>query len=224
MTRFTQRPGSLRKRGVAALLLGFIGVFPGCSAATTDAPGAAAPGLSFPARLPAPSPSTATDERPVESEDRSAAKPGEPGSADLPDPPALMLTRQWEYEFFYDQGDVSVTRVRPLLFEHPVATARRMGRYAVELWIGHELVDRVRFDFPGLAVEAPPSGPRRPIDEPPSLAAGAVVSRKILVPASPRATRAVLVDRATGERTQLPWPPDAPLDPIDPPPDREPDE
>jgi hypothetical protein len=136
-----------------------------------------------------------------------------------------MLARQWEYELLYDCGEVSVTQVRPLLFEQPVATARRMGRYAVELWIGRELIDRVRFDFPGLAVEAPPpSGPRRPLDEPPTLAAGAVVARTILVPASPRATRAELVDRATGQRMRLPWPPDDPLDPVESAPDHQPDD
>ncbi len=45
-------------------------------------------------------------------------------------------------------------------YPNPVVTARRMGRYAIELWIGQELIERVRFDFPLTAAdEAPPSGP-----------------------------------------------------------------
>lgn len=131
----------------------------------------------------------------------------------LPDPEPLRLARQWRYTLLYDRGKVSVQSVKALRFPHPVVTARNMGRYAIELWIGHELVDRVRFDFPLVAAEVPQRGPRHPINEPPTLAAGAVVTRQVLVPASTRATRAVLVDRATGVRQPLPWPPDHPLPP-----------
>lgn len=131
-----------------------------------------------------------------------------PGS--LPDPKALRLARQWEYEIVYDRGEVRVENVTERHFSQPVVTARRMGRYAVELWIGKELVERVRFDFPLLAAEEVRSGKRHPLKEPPSFGAGAVVSRRVLVPASPRATRAVLVDRATGRTLRLDWPPRKP--------------
>jgi hypothetical protein len=84
-----------------------------------------------------------------------------------------------------------------------------MGRYAIELWVGRELIDRVRFDFPMLAAEElPSSARRRPLYEAPTLAAGAHVTQRVLVPASPRATRALLVDRGTGETIALPWPPE----------------
>jgi hypothetical protein len=212
------------RTGAAPLAPLLVVVSLGCSAAVTQTPGAPAPGLSFPARLPDQAPEP-TSEPAAPAADRTDLVPAvPPKAAELPDPPALMLERQWEYQLLYDCGAVSVVRVRPLLFEHPVATARRVGRYAVELWIGRELVDRVRFDFPALATEAPPGGPRHPLHEAPSLAEGAVVSRTIMVPASPRATRAELVDRATGQRTPLPWPPDAPLDPIAPTPDHQPDD
>ena len=213
------------RSGAAPLVALLLAAGLGCSAAETQAPGAPAPGLSFPARLPEKAPEQATEPA-APAGDQADLVPGPTtrSAAELPDPPALMLKRQWEYELLYDRGVVSVVRVRPLLFERPVATARRLGRYAVELWIGRELVDRVRFDFPGLAAEAPPGGPRHPLHEAPSLAEGAVVSRTIMVPASPRATRAELVDRATGQRTPLPWPPDAPLDPIAPTPDHQPDD
>ncbi len=131
----------------------------------------------------------------------------------LPDPDPLRLARQWQYTLLYDRGKVRIQSVKALRFARPVVTSRNMGRYAIELWIGHELVDRVRFDFPLVAAEAPQHGPRRPINEPPTLAAGAVATRQVLVPASTRATRAVLVNRASGGRQPLPWPPDHPLPP-----------
>jgi hypothetical protein len=81
-----------------------------------------------------------------------------------------------------------------------------MGRFAVELWVGSELVDRVRFDFPLLAAEGPPPKKRRPLDDPPSLTGGPLRTT-VLVPAAWRARRALLVDRATNTETELDWPP-----------------
>ncbi len=134
-----------------------------------------------------------------------------PPRAAPPDPLPLSLAEQWEYTLRYANAEVSVERTRKLIYPKPVVTERRMGRFAIELWIGRELIDRVRFDFPLLGAEELPSGKRTPLHEPPSLLAGADVSLAVRVPASPRATRAVLVDRATGAERELPWPPDAPL-------------
>jgi hypothetical protein len=130
-----------------------------------------------------------------------------------PDPEALREARQFEYSIKYDKGTVSVAKVRGVRFPQPVVTARTMGRFAIELWIGHELVERVRFDFPLVAAEEVQRGKRRPLNEAPSFAAGVVATQTVLVPASERATRAVLLDRATGAKQELPWPPDAPLGP-----------
>jgi hypothetical protein len=99
------------------------------------------------------------------------------------------------------------------VFDRPVVTARPMGRFAIELWIGRELIDRVRFDFPLLGAEEPP-GDRQSIHAEPRFEPGLEAERTILVPNSERATRAQLVDRATGKIQALPWPPDAPLDPV----------
>jgi hypothetical protein len=127
----------------------------------------------------------------------------------LPDPRPLALRRQWEYTVLSDRGTVRVEAVSERLFERPRETARQMGRYAIELWRGHELIERVRFDFPLLAAEpVAETGPKR-LNAPPSFAAGSRLRRVVLVPASPRAARAVLVDRATGNALGLPWPPDA---------------
>ncbi|HLV20725.1 MAG TPA: hypothetical protein VKZ49_07580 [Polyangiaceae bacterium] len=168
------------------------------------------PTLSLPVRLAegsdqdagAPPPAGGDAEAPP---DAAAAWPSPP------DPEPLRMAEQWEYELLYSAGEISVQRVTPLRLRQPAVTGRYMGRFAFELWIGHELIERVRFDFPLLAAEPAPSvGPARPLHEAPRLDRGAVVSRRIRVPASPRATRAVILDRATGEVIELPWPPDQP--------------
>ena len=127
----------------------------------------------------------------------------------LPDPKPLSTERQWRYTVQLIDGLPQVRQAEPLQFERPVVTARRTGRYALELWIGRELIDRVRFNFP-LGSDAPPSGEHPSFREPVSLSQGASSVQRILVPASDRATRALLVDRATGETWELPWPPDRP--------------
>jgi len=92
----------------------------------------------------------------------------------------------------------------------PQPTARRIGRFAFELWVGRELVDRVRFDFPLLATEPPPAPTSpRPIHDTPRFAPGARVSVVLRVPVSERATRARILDRATGEVIDVTWPPRA---------------
>jgi len=187
----------------------------GCVSARYAPEEGPAPGLTFPARFPdgesdASAPPSARPSASAVAEDA-----GPPRTGYLPDPPALRLARQWEYQVRYERGEVRVLGVTSREFPQPVVTARNIGRYAIELWIGHELVDRVRFDFPFVASEPLASGPRRPLKEPPSFARGAVVTRRVLVPASDRATRAVLLDRATGRTQALPWPPDAPLPAVD---------
>ena len=129
-----------------------------------------------------------------------------------PDPEPLRLQDQWNYTLSYRNGAVQIEAVQPVKLDAPVVTVRRMGRFAIELWVGAELVERVRFDFPLLGAQPAdsknPDG-SRPMREPPRFKVDATVD--VRVPASPRATRAVLVDRATGETTSIDWPPDAPI-------------
>jgi hypothetical protein len=139
----------------------------------------------------------------------------EPTLTDLPDPRPLAEREQWEYELAFADGQVHVKRVTLRVFDHPVVSARHVGRFAIELWIGRELIERVRFDFPLLGAEVPVAE-RQDIREAPRFEPGLHASRTVLVPNSKRAVRAQLVDRATGSTTPLPWPPDAPLDPIIP--------
>jgi hypothetical protein len=131
----------------------------------------------------------------------------------LPDPKPLRLAEQYEYLLAYDKGEVSIAEVSAKRFQQPVVTTRKMGRFAIELWIGSELVDRVRFDFPLLAAEGADLEGLASKGKQPSLAAGASSTVRVLVPASPRAVSALLVDRATGTETPLEWPPDRPSGP-----------
>lgn len=126
-----------------------------------------------------------------------------------PDPPPLVSRAQWLYRFVYKKGDVVVAGVDKREFERPVATERRVGRFAVELWVGQELVERVRFDFPLLAADPAPEGRKQSLRGTPAFGPGAETSREVAVPASDRATRAVLVDRLNGHTIPLPWPPDS---------------
>jgi hypothetical protein len=112
---------------------------------------------------------------------------------------------------------VSVEHVVKRSSPKPLTTVRRMGRFALELWIGHELIDRARFDFPLIAGEETPGRTRRPLHDAPSLGSNAIARVSVLIPDSPRATRLVLVDRATGKAQELPWPPDAEPSPAAPP-------
>lgn len=172
------------------------------------------PALSMPARIAEGSDQDAglADAAPDGRQLIGAAE-RDPGPGSLPDPEALKETRHFEYEVQYENGKVRILGVRGVRFQKPVPVPRKMGRFAIELWLGRELIERVRFDFPLVAAEDPRKKKKHPLHEPPSFAEGVVASQKILVPASSRATRAVLIDRATGDRQELPWPPDAPLGP-----------
>jgi hypothetical protein len=130
--------------------------------------------------------------------------------ATAPDPLPLLTANQWEYVFAYSKGVVRVTTVHRVVLKQAIATARRFGRFAVELRIGPELVDRVRFDFPLLGGDAPPTGPQHPLHEGARFGPGADTSQRVLIPDSERATTAVLVDRLTGQSTPLDWPPIGP--------------
>lgn len=165
----------------------------------------------------------------AEREDPRKAKPaasGEPGVADggappkvpgpPPDPPPLVTRAQWLYRFVYKRGDIIVASVEKKEFERAVTTERRVGRFAVELWVGRELIERVRFDFPLLAADPAPEGRKQSLRGTPAFGPGAETSREVAVPVSDRATRAVLVDRLNGHTIPLPWPPESKTPPESP--------
>jgi hypothetical protein len=172
-----------------------------CTSARAPKPNEATPGLVFPAEF-------AESKGGSEPVIAARPRPSEPPKGSAPDPEPLRQAEQYEYELVYERGDVRVASVRRVTYPNPVVTARRMGRYAIELWIGQELIDRVRFDFPLTAADEPLAKGSPNPTTPPNLGPGVTSTQKLLVPAAERARRAVLVDRATNARTELPWPPD----------------
>jgi hypothetical protein len=116
-----------------------------------------------------------------------------------PDPEPLVERSQWVFDLRWDRGDVWLLGVRPLELGAPQATPRAMGRFAVELFEGKVLIERVRFDFPLLGADEPDAGP--------SLAPKLRTRIGVVVPATKRGSRLELWDRATNRRWSLPWPP-----------------
>lgn len=133
-----------------------------------------------------------------------AGSPG-PGLPDIaitrtpPDPPPLVERSQWVFDLRWDRGDVWLLGLHPLELTEPQATPRVMGRFALELFEGPTLIERVRFDFPLLAVPE--------ADASPSFASKLKTRIGVVFPATKRGTRLELWDRATGRRWALPWPP-----------------
>jgi hypothetical protein len=123
----------------------------------------------------------------------------------LPDPSPLVERDQWVFDLFWDRGEVRLMSVRTKTLPAAQPTRRSMGRFALELFEGHTLLERLRFDFPLLGDAEPDAG-------------WASFTRKLRTrvevefPAPARGTRLDLVDRATGTRWRLVWPPSDTVD------------
>ena len=122
-----------------------------------------------------------------------------------PDPAPLVERSQWVFDLRWDRGEVWLLALHPLELAQSQATPRAMGRFALELFEGPTLIERVRFDFPLLGVTD---------DADASLSFSSKLRTRIGVvfPATKRGTRLELWDRATGRRWSLPWPPEATVD------------
>jgi hypothetical protein len=123
------------------------------------------------------------------------------------DPPPLVERSQWVFDLRWDQGDVWLLGTRPLELPAAQPTPRVMGRFALELFEGAAIIERVRFDFPLLGPPEPDAGIST------AISAAISISRKlrtrigVIFPATSRGTRLELVDRATDKRWSVPWPP-----------------
>jgi hypothetical protein len=122
-----------------------------------------------------------------------------------PDPPPLFEKGQWVFDLRWDKGDVFLLGVHRVELAAPQSTPRAMGRFALELYEGPTLVERVRFDFPllgaGAAVDAGRSAP-------PSFETKLVTRVGVMFPATNHGTKLQLWDRATDRRWPLAWPPE----------------
>jgi hypothetical protein len=124
-----------------------------------------------------------------------------------PDPPAMRERSQLIFDFKWDKGDLYLLGVHRIDLPAAQETPRAMGRFALELFEGPTLIERVRFDFPMLGAGEPldAGGIGAPARFEPKL----VTRIGVMFPAPNRGTRLELFDRATQRRYPLPWPPPA---------------
>lgn len=141
----------------------------------------------------------------------AAAEPRDAGSAKdpsrriPPDPPAMNERMQWVFDLRWERGDVYLVQVNKIDLGAPQPTPRVMGRFALELYEGTTLIERVRFDFPMLGVPEPAdAGWKGPARFTPLLK----TRIGVIFPATKRGTRLELWDRAEDRRWPLPWPPE----------------
>lgn len=123
-----------------------------------------------------------------------------------PDPRPLVTKTKWVYEITVADGAFVVPSPTKRELARPTETERKMGRFMLELYIGSELVDRVRFDVPLMNGDPFTGQKRRPFSAPPDFEKRVRAKIKVEVPDAERATSALIVDRATGKTTRIPWP------------------
>jgi hypothetical protein len=119
-----------------------------------------------------------------------------------PDPPSLTSRMQWVFDLRWSNSEPYLVAIHPLDLGEPQTTPRVMGRFAIELFEGPTLIERVRFDFPMLGPPEPDAG----WGAPPSLTRKLTSRIGVMFPAVERGTRLELWDRATNTRWPLPWP------------------
>ena len=122
-----------------------------------------------------------------------------------PDPP-MREEMQWVFDLRYERGDIFFVAVHPLDLGAPQTTPRVMGRFALELFEGPTLIERVRFDFPMLGTG---DAQNKDFLAPVSFEKKITTRIGVMFPQTKKGTRLDLWDRATNLRYRLPWPPDA---------------
>jgi hypothetical protein len=133
------------------------------------------------------------------------AEPSKAGFS--PDPPAHASKKQWLLTIAARAGKVSAESATSSLLTQPAESPRVVGRFALELYVGPELLDRVRFNVP-LMGDGPVEHSRKRAYHNPDTDA-VTTSLKVRFADSPRAAYLVLVDRFTDERQRFEWPPSA---------------
>ena len=124
-----------------------------------------------------------------------------------PDPPAHASRRHWVLEVTAKDGKVTVEKAQAVTLEKAAETPRVFGRFALELYVGRELLDRARFNVP-LMGDEPPQGNRNNLPRP-RFDKGVSARVKVRLADHPRAAYLLVVDRESGETQKLAWPPEA---------------
>lgn len=137
--------------------------------------------------------------------DAAALHPDASGISRIPpDPPPMVARKQWVFDLRWSKGEPYLLGIHPLDLGAPQETQRAMGRFAIELFEGPTLIERVRFDFPMLGADEPQDGGYM---GPPSFQRKLTTRIGVMFPVTSRGTRLELWDRATDRRWPLPWPP-----------------
>ena len=123
-----------------------------------------------------------------------------------PDPPARASRANWIFEMSARGGKITVDRVKPVTYAKPAETPRAIGRFALELYIGPELLDRVRFNVPLMGGEGS-EGNRNGLPKP-RFDQGVTVRINARMADNPRAAYLLVVDRETGDTQKFFWPPE----------------
>ncbi len=131
----------------------------------------------------------------------SSAKPASTEKSIQPDPTPLVVDAVFVLSIRFDKGKVSITKVVREKLAKKQALPRRLGRFAVELYSGPTVVERVRFDFP-LIHDDDPAGE--------AYAKGLDVTVEVRVPDSDRPNKLEIWDRATEKRWKYVYPPKVP--------------
>jgi hypothetical protein len=122
------------------------------------------------------------------------------GQSVMHDPPPLTEKTQWVFDLRWDSGDVFLVATRKIEMPQPMTTPRAMGRFTIELTDHNILIERTRFDFPGMAVPDDDGGSVHMLEH--------IRTRiGVFFPATSRGDKLELVDRITGKKWALAWPP-----------------
>jgi hypothetical protein len=116
----------------------------------------------------------------------------------------MVSRKQWVFDLRWSKGEPYLLAIHPLDVGTPQETPRVMGRFALELYEGPTLIERVRFDFPMLGADEQLDAGRHAA---PSFQRNLTSRIGVMFPATNRGTRLDLWDRATDNRWPLPWPP-----------------
>ena len=131
------------------------------------------------------------------------AEPSKAGFS--PDPPARASKKQWTLQIAARAGKVSAERATSSLLKQPAESPRILGRFALELYVGPELLDRVRYNVPLMGNGPVEHSTKRAYHNPDTDLV--TTSLKVRIADNPRAAYLVLVDRFTEERQRFEWPP-----------------
>jgi hypothetical protein len=135
-----------------------------------------------------------------------AAVADAPKGGFAPDPPTRANRVHWVFDLSARGGKVSIDRVKAVSFDKPAETPRVVGRFALEFYVGRELLDRVRFNVPLMGGE-PPVGNRNNLPKP-RFDQNVTARVQARMADTTRAAYLLLVDRESGDTQKFLWPPE----------------